>query len=622
MNVRFAILTSIILISCLALPIRAEEVMNDPYSILAKHYDAIGGLERAKAIKRLYAEGMLTIVNSDLEGTFTLWTAKPLRMRQEVDFNIAKFISGDNGDFRWTLDANGKILMHRDEAVITEREVQKHMENFDHLDPGSVHFTLTLAGIESVDDEACYVVAIANDINETVERHYYSTATFYLLKRIVTRPDREEHIVYSDYRDVDGMFMPFREFMETLPSGERQQTDYTKYEFNREIDPVVFEPPQEDVEDFEFVNGSSAEQIPFRFIARNIYVPVNIDGRERLWVLDCGASVTVIDSGFAAELGLEFQGPIKAQATSGVVDLYYVALPPYRLQGITFKEQKVMTMSLRPLFEKIHGMDVVGVLGYDFLSRFVTKIDYANEQLSFYHPDDFQYSGAGSIIEAPLSEARMFSISVTIDNTYSGNWQLDIGASGNDFSYPYAKEHGLLGRKGVESISFGAAGPSKSIRARFDEMAVAKFRVANPVIDIPMEEGTGVFSGRSLTGNIGNTFFRHFVLYLDYQRQQVIFEKGDDYNSEFPDGKGGVQLWYNETREIEVMFVAPGTPAEKTGLQKGDIIKAINGIEVDYFENIIAIRELLTEKAGTEYLFSIERNGKPMEVNLVLQDLY
>jgi len=622
MKTLLSIVRGIMLMSCLIVLVSAEEAIDDPYRILEDHVAAIGGLDRLKGLQTIYAEGTLSIVGSGLEGVFTSWTERPLRTRQEVDFTIAKIVSGDNGDFRWTLDPNGKILIHRDKDVVTEREIQKRMDNFEHLDPASEHFTLTYRGMEDVNGDACHIVEIQNDINETIERHYYSTKTAYLIKKIVIKPDVEEHTIYSDHRKVDGVIMPFKEHIETLPTGEKQQLIYTKYEFGQDIDPILFEPPQKDVEDFEFANGTSAEKVPFRFIARNIYVPVNIDGKERLWVLDCGASVTVIDSGFAAELGLEFQGPIKARATSGVVDLYYVVLPPYRLKGINFNEQRVMTMSLRPLFEKIHGMEVVGVLGYDFLSRFVTRIDYANEELSFYHPDNFTYKGTGSIINAPLSEARMFSIPVTIDNTYSGNWQLDIGASGNDFSYPYARENGLLDRKGVESISFGAAGPSKSIRARFDEIAVAKFRVTNPVIDIPTEEGTGVFSGRSLAGNIGNTFFRHFVLYLDYERQQVIFEKGDDYEKEFPDDKGGVSLWYNDQHEIEVMFVAPGTPAEKTGLQKGDIVKAINGIEVDYFENIIAIRELLTAKAGNKYLFSIERNGKPVEMSLTLRDLY
>jgi len=421
MKIRKTVLYGIALILCLTAVVSGEETIDDPYVVLEKHYTAIGGLERLKSIQTLYAEGTISIIGSDLTGSLVLRTAKPLQMRQEVDFNIAEMVSGDNGEYRWSLDTNGKLFVHRDEAVISEREVQKLMEDFEHLDPASEHFTVTFNDVDDVNGEKCYVIEVQNAINETVEHHFYSSESFYLLKRITIRPDREEHTVYSDFQEVDGVILPFRELTETLPTGEQQQMVYTKYEFDKKFDPALFEPPKKDVEDFTFAKGSSAEHIPFRFIARNIYVPVNIDGKERLWVLDCGASVTVIDSGFAAELGLEFQGPIKAQAPSGVVDLYYVALPSYRLEGITFKEQKVMTMSLRPLFEKVHGMEVVGVLGYDFLSRFVTRIDYANEELSFLHPDEFIYEGTGSIIDAPLSEARMFRIPVTIDNTYSGN---------------------------------------------------------------------------------------------------------------------------------------------------------------------------------------------------------
>ena len=493
MKIRTTVLSGFVFIFCLTGMISAEGKIDDPYLILEKHYEAIGGLDRLRSIQTLYAEGTIGIVGSDLTGVLMLWTSKPQKMRQEVDFKIAKMISGDNGDFRWMVDANGKILVQRDEAVTTEREVQRHMENFEHLDPESEYFAVTFEGVEEVDGTKCYVIKVQNSINETVEHYFYSTESFYLLKRITIRPDREEHTVYTDFREVDGMIMPFHELIETLPTGEKQKITYAKYEFNRVIDPIVFEPPEKDVEDFTFINGSSAEHIPFRFIARNIYVPVNIDGKERLWVLDCGASVTVVDSGFAAELGLELQGPIKAQAPSGVIDLYHVVLPAYQLEGISFKEQRVMTMSLSPLFEKVHGMEVVGVLGYDFLSRFVTRIDYANEELSFYRPDEFTYTGPGSIIDAPLSEARMFSIPVTVDNTYSGSWQLDIGASGNDFTYPHAKEHGLLGRKGIESISFGASGRSKSIRARFREMAVAGFKVKDPVILGEIKEHSYLF---------------------------------------------------------------------------------------------------------------------------------
>jgi hypothetical protein len=408
----------------------------------------------------------------------------------------------------------------------------------------------------------------------------------------------------------------------TLPSGQSQTLNYTKYQFNMEMNSALFEPPQKDVEDYVFAHGRSVENIPFKFIGNNIYVPVTIYGKERMWVLDCGASVTVIDSSYAAELGLEFQGSIKAQAASGMVDLHFVTIPAFSLNGLSFNKQKVLTLSIRPLFKRILGMDIVGILGYDFLSRFVTKIDYANELLSFYHPDAFAYVGAGLIIDSPLSEERMFSVLATVDEIHSGRWQLDIGSSGCDFHYPYSKAHGLLNRQGIEAVSFGAAGAIQSKRVQFKSFEINGYVVKDPVIDIPQQGETGSFASTTRIGNIGNTILRHFVLYLDYANQQLIFEKGDDYSTIFPRSLGGVQLWYNDNGDIEVAFVAPGAAASDAGLQKGDIVEAVNGIEVKYLNGILALRELFEDKAGTVYVFTIRREGKTSEATLTLRDPY
>jgi hypothetical protein len=616
------ILTGLLLLICLAVQAEAAHSMTDPYRILEKHHEAIGGLDRLKAIKTIYTEGTFSIVGSDLHGTFKQWLAKPLRMRQEVDLTIVKTVQGDNGEYSWGLDPNGKVQIHKDEQTLKEREVKKLMQNYAHLDVDSPYFTLIFEGTDTVHGETCYVVSIANKINETIQRNYYSTTTFYLLKTITIELDKEEQTVYSDFRSLNGVVQPFQETVEILPIGEQQVFEYTTYEFNRNMNSALFEPPHEDVEDFEFVNGDYTEDIPFYFILNNIYLPGNVDGRERLWILDCGASGTVIDFSYAVELGSELQGPIKAQAPSGVVDLYYVTIPPYTVKGIRFKEQRVMTMSISNLFKRAHGMDVVGILGYDFLSRFVAKIDYANERLSLYHPDKFEYHGEGTIIDAPLDEDRMFSVSVTVDKKYSGRWQLDIGASGVSFLYPYASAHNLLNLPGIDVIATGAAGASKSRRSQFETMELNSFVVENPVIGVPEEVDKGCFADRSLVGNIGNTFLRHFVLYLDYKNQQIIVEKGNDYNKDFPSSKSGLQLWYTENYDIAVMFAAPNTPSHEAGFQKGDIIKAINGIDVHYFDGIIAIRKLFEEEAGTTYEFDVVRNSKPLKIELTLRDLF
>ena len=618
---RRSVLTLLLGLGVLSSPVFGGESPIDPYVILEKHFGAIGGLENLMAIRTMYKEGTIVVEGAGLEGTFRQWGERPLRLRQETDLKVVSLVSGDNGEISWQVDANGKVLIKRDENTIKEREVRKLMEEYEYVNPESENFSLTFMGVEKVDGKDCYVVKITNTINPDIHINFYDKSTFYLAKTKIIKPNSEEHVTYSDFRAVSGMTLPFKERVKALPTGEIITAKYAKYEFNIEFDQMLFEPPAEDVEDFVFLEGESAEDVPVEFIENHIYLPVNLLGKERLWVLDCGASVNVIDSSFAAELGLEFEGPMKGQGASGVVDFYFVTLPAYTVGSIQFQEQKVLALSFREMFHEALGLDVIGILGYDFLSRFVTKIDYAKQTLSFYHPSKFEYQGNGKVIDSPI-EDNMFSLPLTVDGQYSGRLRLDIGAPDIDFHYPYAKAHDLLDREGVDVIVGDAAGWTKARISRFQTVEIDDFVLRDPLIGMPLREGTGSFAEESMIGNVGNSFLRNFVLYMDYSNQKVILEKGADYGREFQRGKSGLQYLYNKDDDIEVRFVSPGTPADDAGFKEGDIIKSINGIEVQYLDGIIALRKLMREEAGTTYMIGILREGKPYEKQLTLRDLF
>ncbi len=622
MRILNAFMVIVLYAACFSISTHAEEQMMDPYQILKKHYEEIGGFEKVKAQQGIYAEGDFFLVGGDLKGTLRRWEEKPLKMRQEIDLGVVKMIVGDNGEFPWQVDANRKVMVQKDDITLKEREVKGLMERFEHLDPASEHFILSYDGTQDITGETCHVVTIKNDISETIMKQYFSTSTFYLMKEVSAGIDREEHTVFSDHRSVNGMVVPFCEEREILPMGQKQRIEYSKYELDTDIDPRLFEPPSKDIVDYSFANGESAEGIKFEFIENHIYVPVVIKGKERLWILDSGASVTVIDSGYAAEMGLAFKGPIKGQSASGVVDLFYVTMPAFGLQGVSFNKQQVMTMNISELTKKVLGFEVGGILGYDFLSRFVTKIDYAKEELSFYAPGRFKYAGDGKVIDAPLDDARLFSIPVVVEDTFSGKWHLDIGAGGENIHYGFAQSHNLLKREGIDAVAFGASGAIKTKMVQFERISIDGLTIEDPVIGIPYQGGKGSFGGESIIGNVGNSFLRHLVLFLDYEHQQVIIEKGDNYGKEFAHSKAGLQLWFGDSGEIEVSYVSSRTPAEESGFEQGDIIRAVNGIDITYLDGIIAVRKLLREKEGTTYTFTVSRNSKVLKIPLILRALY
>ncbi len=616
---RFMMTILLVLIG-LVMPIYSEQLLSDPYQILQKHFEATGGLENLKAQRTMYKEGSILIEAAGLEGIFKQWSERPLRLRQETDLKVVTSVTGDNGEFSWYVDANEKLLIQRDEITMKERKVRKLMEEYEHLNPHSEYFTVTFEGVEKIEGRDCYVVKIVNKINQDIQLNYYDKASFYLLRTNTIKPDSEGHVSYADFRKVNGFILPFSETVRQLPTDQTFVITYSSYKLGIDIDGTLFEPPSEDVEDFAFENGVSAENNPVQFIENHIYMPVNIMGKERLWVLDCGASVNVIDSSFAAELGLAFEGPIKGQGASGVVDFYFATMPAYSVGSITFKEQKAAVFSFRHLFKKVLGLDVVGILGYDFLSRFVTKIDYANQTISFYDPEKFEYTGKGEIFDSPL-QGNMLGLQITVDGKYSGKWNLDIGAPDLDFHFPYAEAHGLLDKDGFDVMAGDAAGFTTTRISKYKTVEVGGFVIKDPWIGTPREEGTGAFSAETVIGNIGNLFLRNFVLYLDYYDQRVILERGEDFGAGFPRPKSGLQFHYNDDNDVEVVFVSPNTPADEAGFQKGDIIKAVNGIDVQYFDGLIALRNLLKAKEGTTYMVEISRGGKILVKQLTLKNL-
>ncbi len=600
-----------------ALTSHAAESLTDPRVILLKHYEVIGGLEKLKKIKSGYIEGQITF--DGLVGTFRQWEEIPLQYRLEEDYGVIKQIFGDDGRQSWTVDPNGKVQIQRDDDTLKRRKVKALLEVYDQINHDSKNFILTYEGEKKAGEVDCHVVKMANIINEDRTFFFFNKDNYYIAKAILKQPDVEIHTLFSDYREIDGIIHPFHEETEILPREKKETLQLIEYDFNVKIDKALFAVPDKDVEDFVFLNGENSENVPFTFIENSIYIPVTINSETRLWLFDNGASMSIIDADYASGLGLKPEGEIKGFGIASVFDFSFVTLPSYQVQGIQFNPQKVF--SYKGLSNRFYDSDIVGVLGHDFVSRFVTKIDYAARTLSFYHPAKFKYTGEGRIIDAPLRN-KIFNVPAVVDGKHTGKWALDLGAFDVSFHYPYAEDNNLLNLKGVDRLSADLGGQHRERTVQFKSVEVGGFTVLYPLINIPLDKGKGSNVSREIIGNIGNSLLRHFTVYLDYKRQQVIIEKGKDFDRRFPEDKSGMLIGKTGDGHPEVVFVAPGTPGDKAGFLAGDIIRSINGTDAVSFGGTIGVRNLFLEEAGKEYHIEVMRAGSKQELKLILYDLY
>ncbi len=608
------------LVVCLLFPsVLFAQDLTDPYEILNRFFEAGGGLERLKAEQSYYTEG--EIVLAGMTGSLKQWSEKPGKNRTELALGPLNITQGSDGETEWVLDQNGKlqIITSPDDATAKRRQVRALMADYAYADHNSGIFTVTYEGYESANGAGCYLVKITNNINADHYTYFINAENFRLEKEVIAEGDEGRTTYYSDYREIDGLTVPFSISEVDAVTGQRQDVTLSRYESNPPIEPITFEPPEQAERDYSFVAGDRAEDISFRFIEEHLFVPVMVNGNERLWVLDTGAGVSVIDKRFAEELGLELEGDMKGRGVGGTVDVSFARLPPISLEGIEIKEQTVAVIDMTELLRRV-GLDVVGILGFDFLSRFVTKVDYANELLSFYEPSTFAYTGDGQILDMHI-KGSVFTAKATLDGTHSGTWLIDLGASRCSIDESFAKREGYFERKGVNGLGHGAAKEYTFRQIKCDSLQFSGFTVHRPLISYELGAKESATSVADQMGTLGNNLFRNFVIYCDYAHERLIVEKGEKFDYAWPEDRSGLNLAYDSDKSIEVIFVSPDTPADNAGLRKGDKLISIDGVSVSKLNGLVGIRKMLRADPGTSYDIVIDRNGVSEQLKLTLAPL-
>src|SRR5262249_4544430 len=88
---------------------------------------------------------------------------------------------------------------------------------------------------------------------------------------------------------------------------------------NPAIDPAVFAPAEQAAADVRWLGGSGAARLPFRYSARHVWLTASLNGSApENFLVDTGASLTVIDSAWAARHGITTQGKIQVQGAGSM----------------------------------------------------------------------------------------------------------------------------------------------------------------------------------------------------------------------------------------------------------------------------------------------------------------
>ncbi|HEY3043663.1 MAG TPA: aspartyl protease family protein [Vicinamibacterales bacterium] len=353
-----------------------------------------------------------------------------------------------------------------------------------------------------------------------------------------------------------------------------------------------------------------------------VVLPVSVNGSQPLpFILDTGASVTVIDRRQAESLGLA--AAARADVSTGGGDVAASDIKGVTLQigDLGLPDLNVIAIDMRGLSAGL-GQPIAGILGYDIFHRYVVAIDYAAGLVTLHEAARYVAPGAGEIIPITIEEQTPF-INASILGSLAAppaKLELDTGKTGAlTLVREYVDKYSLLrpGQREV-AITAGALLPGQvpATVARVQGVQLGRSTV-NEVLTmiVPDRDAAGV-SGATV-GLLGGELLKRFTVVIDYSRNLVILTPSARAVAEpLEFDMSGISLAAqgSDYRDYVVRTVVPGSPGAEAGVKGGDHLTAIDG-KPARDRTLEQIRELF-RKDGQLYALEFRRGDAAIHVDL------
>jgi predicted aspartyl protease len=291
------------------------------------------------------------------------------------------------------------------------------------------------------------------------------------------------------------------------------------------------------------------------------------EGEQYHFVLDTGASVNVIDSALAEELGYLVVGEMEIGAPGGAkIPAHVVLVPSLQIGDATLTNAEFVTMDVQAFSQG----QMYGVVGIGAFDEYLVTFDIGNSNvhvskasLTEGQPGVMPYDDADGQIEIDMDVAGTV-VPSHIDTGSMGEFMLPgelISTLPVQISTSPGRKAKLVG--GDRDIQTGKLdGVVKFSGLSFD----------NPTISF-MTPSTG-------SGNIGSGVIRELLFSIDQQQNLLQFSRPANRKPVDPaDAPRRVGLQFRNmqgTDSLTVAAVGPGSLAEKAGLQSGDVLVAVN----------------------------------------------
>lgn len=212
-------------------------------SILEAHYKA-ASMEKMQKIETIFTTGKNMYSMAGIESSFTMYQARPNKLRIEAEVQGSNLIQTYNGEKGWMYApamgiSQPKELSEQElETILNQAEFENPLWNYE--EKGN-----TIEVIGSSEDDSEDHLKLTNEKGDVL--NFFISKDTHLITTIKSTQlmggsDQEIEINMKDYKNVKGI--PVSHYLSTKLGGQMVYTiTIEKVEYNQDLDPALFDKP-------------------------------------------------------------------------------------------------------------------------------------------------------------------------------------------------------------------------------------------------------------------------------------------------------------------------------------------------------------------------------------------
>lgn len=308
-------------------------------------------------------------------------------------------------------------------------------------------------------------------------------------------------------------------------------------------------------------------------------------------VLDTGSGGISLDSGTVAALGLLPTEPERMiRGIGGVRKVGFLKNRKLKINNLVVDSLNFHIIDYEVL-SALYGEKIDGIAGYSLLSRYIVKIDYEQQQMSFWTNGTMKYPKGGYTLRPRIGTIPYLAGEVKDASRQPFHYLFDLGAGLTVlFSEDYMEEKNFLKSKRRRYLKQGEGlgGKVSFHLSVMKELKIGPYKFRNVPVNI-FDDTYNITSYPTYGGLIGNDIFRRFNCILNYRERQIHIVPNKFFRDPFDYAYSGLEL-YLVNGSVIVGDIPRGSPADLAGLLPGDEVLAVNkkfGMSLDELKHAL-----------------------------------